>query len=459
MAKLFGTDGVRGVANIEPMSPETAMAIGRAAAKILAAPNHEATPRFVVGRDTRLSGTMLEAALTAGLCSAGMEVLQLGVIPSGGVAHLTRQLQAVAGVMVSASHNPYVDNGIKFFSPSGAKIDTSLEEKIEARLQDLPDTLPRPTGRGVGWSQSHLPAAKHYADFLKSTFHGPCPLKLRVGLDCANGAASHIAPELFETLGAQVWALHASPNGVNINEQCGSLHPESLRQHVLAQNLDVGFAFDGDADRLTVVDHTGEVLDGDNILAICAEMLSKAGPLARRTIVSTVMANWGLKQTLQRLDCALHTVQVGDKHVVQGMRQTGAILGGEPSGHVIFSDHLETSDGLLTALQLLQAMQREQSAMADLARNFHRFPHVLTNVKLSRRCDPLGFPSVRLAIDDAERVLGEAGRVLVRLSGTEPVARVLLEGPEDSTLTPLANDICQAIAAELGASENPSEDC
>ena len=459
MANLFGTDGIRGVANIEPMSPEAAMAIGRAAAEILTPSDPEARPRFVIGRDTRLSGTMLEAALTAGLCSAGVDVLQLGVIPSGGVAHLTGQLQAVVGVMVSASHNPYADNGIKFFSPTGAKIETSLEEKIEARLQNSPDIHPRPTGKAIGCSQPYMPAAQHYVDFLKSTFLGTCPVRLRVGLDCANGAASGIAPALFEKLGAQVWTLHTAPDGTNINQQCGSLHPESLQQHVLAQKLDVGFAFDGDADRLAVVDHTGQVLDGDNILAICAQMLSESNHLTPRTVVSTVMANWGLKQILQRLDCALHTVQVGDKHVVHGMRQTGAVVGGEPSGHIIFSEHLETSDGLLTALQLLRAMQRGQTTMADLARGFRRSPQVLTNVRLSKRCDPRGFPSVRFAIDSAERALGEAGRVLVRLSGTEPVARVLLEGPEVSTLRPLASDICQAIEAELGASENPSADC
>jgi phosphoglucosamine mutase len=400
---------------------------------------------------------MLEAALTAGLCSAGVDVLRLGMIPSGGVAYLTRRLQAVAGVMVSASHNLYADNGIKFFSPSGAKIETALENEIEARLQDSSDTFPRPTGRAVGCSQTCLSAARHYADFLKSTFRGTCPIQLRVGLDCANGAASHIAPALFEKLGARVWALYASPDGVNINRQCGSLHPEALRRQVLAQKLDVGFAFDGDADRLTVVDHTGQVLDGDNILAICAETLLEADRLPR-TVVSTVMANWGLRQALQRLDCALHTVQVGDKHVVHGMRQTGAVLGGEPSGHVIFSEHLETSDGLLTALQLLHAMQRGQTTMADLARNFRRSPQVLTNVRLSRRCDPHSYSSVRLAIDRAERTLGDPGRVLVRLSGTEPVARVLLEGPEVSTLTPLAGDICRAIEAELGTPENPFAD-
>ena len=459
MANLFGTDGVRGAANAEPMSPETALAIGRAAADILTPPGHQARPRFVIGRDTRLSGTMLEAALTAGLCSAGADVLQLGVMPSGGVAHLTRRLQAVAGVMVSASHNPYADNGIKFFSPSGAKIETALEEKIESRLRGAPDTLPRPTGKAVGCSQPYPPAVQHYADFLKSTFRDSRPVRLRVGLDCANGAASHIAPALFEKMGAQVWALHTAPTGVNINQQCGSLHPESLQQHVLEEKLDVGFAFDGDADRLTVVDHLGQVLDGDNALAICAEMLSEAGHLAPRAVVSTVMANWGLKQALQRLDCALHTVQVGDKHVVQGMRQTGAVVGGEPSGHLIFSEYLDTSDGLLTALQLLQAMQRKQAAMADLARSFHRYPQLLTSVKLSRHHNPLSFQSVRLAIDDAEQALGDTGRVLVRLSGTEPVARVLLEGPEASTLTPLANRICQAIEAELGTPENPLIAC
>ena len=459
MANLFGTDGVRGVANVEPMSPEAVMAMGQAAADILTPPDHEARPRFVVGRDTRVSGTMLEAALTAGLCSAGVDVFQLGVIPSGGVAHLTRRLQAVAGIMVSASHNSYTDNGIKFFSPSGAKIETDLEEEIEAHLQDSPNTRPRPTGKAVGCSQPYFSAAHCYIDFLKSTFQGTCPIQFRVGLDCANGAASHVAPALFEKLGAQVWALHTTPDGANINQQCGSLHPESLQRHVLAQKLDVGFAFDGDADRLAVVDHNGQVLDGDNILAICAEMLSKAGRLAPRTVVSTVMANWGLKQVLQRSDCALHTVQVGDKHVVQGMRQTRAVVGGEPSGHIIFSEHLETSDGLLTALQLLQAMQRGPATIADLARSFRRSPQVLSNVRLSMHCDPLSIPSVRLAIDNAERTLGEAGRVLVRLSGTEPVARVLLEGPEASTLTALASDICQAIEAELGVPENLLADC
>lgn len=459
MANLFGTDGVRGAANAEPMSPEMALAIGRAAANILTPPGHKVRPRFVIGRDTRLSGTMLEAALTAGLCSAGADVLQLGVMPSGGVAHLTRRLQAVAGVMVSASHNPYADNGIKFFSPSGAKIEADLEEKIEARLQSAPDALPRPTGKAVGCSHPYPSAVQHYADFLKSTFRATRPIRLRVGLDCANGAASHIAPALFEKLGARVWALHTAPNGVNINQQCGSLHPESLQQQVFEQKLDVGFAFDGDADRLTVVDHAGQVLDGDNILAICAEMLSEAGHLTPRAVVSTVMANRGLRQALQHLGCALHTVQVGDKHVVQGMRQTGAVVGGEPSGHVIFSEYLDTSDGLLTALQLLQAMQRRQAAMADLARSFHRYPQLLTSVKLSRRHDPLSFQSVRLAIDKAEQALGDTGRVLVRLSGTEPVARVLLEGPEAATLTPLANRIRQAIEAELGAPENPLTAC
>ena len=458
MADLFGTDGVRGVANVGPMSPEAAMAMGRAAAKVLAPPGSGAKSPFIVGRDTRISGTMLEAALIAGLCSAGVDVLQLGVIPSGGVAYLTRLLQATAGIMVSASHNPYADNGIKFFSPAGAKIEPDLEREIETRLTESPDTFPRPTGHAVGRSRPCPSAQRHYTDFLKSTFNGPPALGLRVGVDCANGAASQVAPVLFEELGAQVWPLHASPDGVNINWQCGSLYPESLRQHVMSENLDVGFAFDGDADRVTVVDSTGQVLDGDNILAICAGMLSEDDQVPR-TVVGTVMANWGLKQALQRLNCSLHVVQVGDRHVVQGMRRTGAVLGGEPSGHVIFSRHIETSDGLITALQILRAMHKGPTSMADLARNFDRSPQVLTNVKLSRRGDPLQIDSVRDAISRAERQLGESGRVFVRLSGTEPVARVLLEGPEASALSLLSADICGAIEAELGTPDEPLSGC
>ena len=458
MADLFGTDGVRGVANVGAMSPEAALAMGRAAAEVLAPEECGGKSPFVVGRDTRISGTMLEAALIAGLCSAGADVIRLGVIPSGGVAHLTRRLQAAAGIMVSASHNPYADNGIKFFSASGAKIESDLERKIEARLKDSRDAFPRPTGQAIGRSRPFPPAQRYYTDFLKSTFCATRPLKIRVAVDCANGAASQVAPALLEELGAEVSALHASPDGVNINRHCGSLHPESLREHVLAENLDVGFAFDGDADRLTVVDNAGQVLDGDNILAICAGMLPEDGELPR-TVVSTMMANWGLKEALKRLNCALHLVQVGDRHVVQGMRQTGAALGGEPSGHVIFSRYIETSDGLVTALQLLGAMQKGPARMADLARNFDRSPQVLTNVRLSKRGDPLEIDSVRNAIDRAQRQLGESGRVLVRLSGTEPVARVLLEGPEASALNLLSADICSAIEAEMGTADESLSGC
>ena len=458
MADVFGTDGVRGVANVGAMSPEAVMAMGRAAAQVLTSRGRGTGSPFVVGRDTRISGTMLEAAMIAGLCSAGTDVIQLGVIPSGGVAHLTRRLQATAGVMVSASHNQFADNGIKFFSPSGAKIEPAAEREIETRLKDLREASPRPTGHAVGRCRPCPSAQRHYADFLKSTFCGTLPLGLRVGVDCANGAASQVAPALFQDLGAEVWALHASPDGVNINRHCGSLHPESLRERVLAENLDVGFALDGDADRLTVVDGTGQVLDGDNILAICAAMLAEGGQVPQ-AVVGTVMANWGLKQALRHLNCALHVVPVGDRQVVQGMQRTGAVLGGEPSGHVIFSQHIETSDGLITALQLLGAMQKGPTPMSELARNFDRSPQVLANVKLARRSDPARLESVRDAIERAKRELGESGRVLVRLSGTEPVARVLLEGPEKAALAHLSADICGAIEAELGAAGELLSDC
>ena len=458
MPDLFGTDGVRGVANVGAMSPEAAMTMGRAAAQVLMPAGCGAASPFVVGRDTRISGTMLEAALIAGLCSAGADVVQLGVIPSGGVAQLTRQLRATAGIMVSASHNPYADNGIKFFSPSGAKFDPHVERAIEARLKQSPDAFPRPTGHAVGRCRPCPSAQRHYTDFLKSTFCASRPLELRVGIDCANGAASQVAPALFEELGAQVWALHASPDGVNINQQCGSLHPEALREHVLAKKLDVGFAFDGDADRVVVVDNTGRVLDGDHILAICAGMLPE-GDQAPHTVVGTVMANWGLRKALQHLNCALHVVHVGDRKVVQGMRRTGAVLGGEPSGHVIFSRYIETSDGLITALQLVRAIQRGPTSMADLGRKIDRSPQVLVNVRLCKRSDPLQIGRVRGAIERAERELGDSGRVLVRLSGTEPVARVLLEGPETPALTRLSADICNAIEAELGVADRPSLGC
>jgi phosphoglucosamine mutase len=451
MARLFGTDGIRGVANLSPVSPEVAMRLGQAAVQVLTSLPTAAKPCVVLGRDTRLSGEMLEAALIAGICSAGADVLAVGILPTAGIAYVTRALGAMAGVVISASHNPYMDNGMKFFSAEGSKLDDALEDEIELQLATV-DSAARLTGKAVGRLLDNEGVAQRYIDFLASTFAYDLPITLRIGLDCAHGAASRIAPMLFKQLGAQVYVWNAAPNGVNINHQCGALHPEFLRQHVLAESLDVGFAFDGDADRLVAVDHTGGILDGDHILAVGAKVLVARGALTHNTVVSTVMANLGLDKVLHELGIRLYKTQVGDKYVMQAMHQTGAILGGEQSGHIIFRQHHTTGDGLLTAVQLLQAMRASDASLAELAQVLKKFPQVLINVRVGERCDPLHFPRVQDVVQAAEEALGSDGRVLVRLSGTELVARVMIEGPSQGLIEPLAQRIAQAIVDELGAS-------
>ena len=449
MTRMFGTDGVRGIANLEPVSPEIALALGRAAVHVLASPSSTTKPCLVVGRDTRLSGSMLEAALTAGICSAGGDVLNVGVLPTAGVAYLTRSVGAVAGVMISASHNPYMDNGIKFFSAEGTKLEDHLEDAIEACLHTL-STDRRPTGEAVGGTRFYELSASRYIDFLKATLRYELPISLRIGLDCANGAAATIAPHLFEQLGVQVRVWHAAPDGRNINEQCGSLYPEFLRQKVLDEGLDVGFAFDGDADRLVAIDHTGGILDGDYILAVCAQALLAEDKHSHHVVVSTVMANLGLDRALCEMGIELYKTQVGDKYVMQAMRQKGATLGGEQSGHIIFLNHHTTGDGLLTAVQLLNAMAEQELPLAEMAQIIRKFPQTLVNVKLRKRHDPLSFLRVQDAVQYAEEVLGIDGHVLVRLSGTELVARVMVEGPDQAIIEPLAQRIAQAITSELG---------
>jgi phosphoglucosamine mutase len=448
MARMFGTDGIRGIANIAPISPEMVLALGQAAVRVLASTVSNVKAYFVVGRDTRLSSPMLEAALTAGLCSAGANVLSVGVMPTAGVAYLTRALGAIAGVMISASHNPYMDNGIKFFSSDGMKLDDHLEDAIEIRLQDM--AAERPTGAAVGTFLSYEMPEQRYINFLMATYHHQVPASLRIGLDCANGAASAIAPVLFAQLATHVRVWHATPDGLNINQQCGALHPEFLQQKVLDEGLDLGFAFDGDADRLIVIDHTGSILDGDYILAICAQTLLRNVAASDRVVVSTVMANLGLDQALQKMGITLYKTQVGDKYVMQAMRQHRAIVGGEQSGHVIFLQHHTTGDGLLTAIQLLNAVRDQQTTLAELAQIMCKFPQVLVNVKLARRDDPLQFPQIQEAVRSAEDVLGMHGRVLVRLSGTEFVARVMVEGQDRALIASLAQRIAQVITRELG---------
>ncbi len=452
MATLFGTDGIRSVANSGSMSPEALVALARAALAVLA-PRPAASgepPLVVIGRDTRLSGPMIEAALTAGLCSAGAQVMSLGVLPSPGIAYATRSFQATFGVVVSASHNPYADNGVKFFSAVGEKIPDTLELQIEERFAAPAQLDKQLTGKAVGTVRIRTDAGRRYLEFLRSTFPYPSLAPLRIGLDCAHGAASFLAATLFQELGAQVYVWHAEPDGHNINHACGSQHPDVLRHNVLAEHLDVGFALDGDADRLLAIDHLGQDIDGDHILAICAQMFAQTTSTFPPIVVSTVMANLGLARALRELGITLHTTQAGDKYVLQGMQQHGAWLGGEPSGHILFRQHTPTGDGLLTALQLLNAMLSQQKPLAELARVLQKFPQTLRNVKIRERCDLATLPTVRQAISEAERTLGERGRVLVRLSGTEPVVRVMVEGDDLALIQTLAAHLDQTITAVIG---------
>lgn len=449
MTRLFGTDGIRGRANVEPMTPEVAMALAQAVVDVLRPQASTAEPCVVVGRDTRLSGPMLEAALAAGFYSVGIHVLNVGVMPTPGVAYVTRDQRALAGVTISASHNPFDDNGIKLFNSTGFKLDDALENALEERMKSWTAER-RPTGQHIGAPLACDTSSQRYIDFLKATFCPNNSAVLRVGLDCANGAATAIAPALFEQLGMQVSVWNDTPDGVNINQKCGALHPEFLQQRVCEEQLDLGFAFDGDADRLIAIDHTGGILDGDYILAICAQTLLKQDALHPRVVVGTVMSNLGLERALRNLGVAFYQAQVGDRHVMAVMQQQGAILGGEQSGHVIFRNHHTTGDGLLSAIQLLNAVVSQEAPLAELAQVMKKYPQVLMNVGLQQRDDPLAYPQVQQAVEDVRETLGEDGRVLVRLSGTEPVARVMVEGPEQELIEPLARQIVQAIAGVQG---------
>lgn len=448
MAQMFGTDGVRGVANSGHLTPERVVVFGRAVVEVLAPLPVGRKPLILVGCDTRLSSPMLEAALTAGLCSAGADVLTVGVMPTPGVAYLVRQVGALAGVVISASHNPYMDNGLKVFASTGMKLDDSLEAAIETRLR-TPGSLTPLTGDALGCPRAYPEGVQQYSAFLQQTFRGTPPLDLAIGLDCANGAACSVAPGVLQQLCRRVRVWHAAPDGRNINQHCGAVHPEFLQRKVVEEGLDVGFAFDGDADRLMAVDHTGRLLDGDYLLAICAQALWDA-TTSPRVVVSTVMANLGLDQAIHQMGGTVHRTPVGDKHVVEGMQQVHASLGGEQSGHVVFRQHHTTGDGVLTAIQVLNAMATRQAPLATLAQVLRKFPQTLVNVPIRERRDPLTLPAVQQAVAAAEATLAQQGRVVVRLSGTEALARVMVEGPEQVLIDRLAAEISHAIRRDLG---------
>ncbi|MFE5500995.1 phosphoglucosamine mutase [Amycolatopsis japonica] len=436
MARLFGTDGVRGLAN-EELTPELALSLAASAARVLAAHDRSHRPVAVVGRDPRASGEMLEAAVVAGLTSAGADVLRLGVLPTPAVAYLVGALEADLGVMISASHNPMPDNGIKLFAAGGHKLPDGIEDEIEAGLAA---PVARPTGIGVGRVKDVPDAGDRYVQHLLSAT--PHSLEgLRVVVDCANGASSFAAPDVYRKAGAEVIAIHADPDGVNINEHCGSNHPDALRAAVVEHGADLGIAHDGDADRCVAVDAAGELIDGDQIMAVLALALAETGELTKNTLVATVMSNLGLHLAMRAHGIDLVTTAVGDRYVLEELRASGFALGGEQSGHVVLPAYATTGDGLLTALRLMSRMASTGKSLADLAAVMNRLPQVLVNVPVADKAAVAVSAAVRDAVGAVEAELGEEGRVLLRPSGTEQLVRVMVEAP--------AHDTAQAAADRL----------
>ncbi|MDP9320475.1 MAG: phosphoglucosamine mutase [Chloroflexota bacterium] len=436
MTRLFGTDGVRGVANLD-LTPELALRLGRAAGHVLGGPGHS----VIIGRDTRRSGRMLESALAAGLCSVGMDVRLTGHIPTPGLAYLARTEDVVAGAVISASHNPAPDNGIKFFDHAGLKLPDATEDRIEAAMAD-DATLPRPTEGGIGLVGDVRGLVKKYEEFL--TGLAPKLDGLRVVLDCANGATYRVAPAVFARAGAEVLTLFDTPDGANINLGSGATAPAALQKAVVEHKADVGFAFDGDGDRVMTVDGTGTVLDGDFVLALAARHFAKHGKLDPRLVVGTVMTNGGLEATLARDGIGLIRTQVGDRYVWEELDRRKAQFGGEPSGHVIFREFTTTGDGILTALEVLTLMRFERRSLAELAREIERWPQITKNVKAPRRREWKEVTRFSSAVRDAETELGTAGRLVVRASGTEPVLRITVEARDDA----VAKRIAESLAAE-----------
>ena len=449
MTRLFGTDGIRGVANDEPLTPELAFRVGRQLVATLQFDHGVNRVRLVIGRDTRLSGPLLEAALTAGAMSAGADCYTVGVLPTPGIALITRRLEAHGGIVLSASHNPFEDNGIKIFSSEGTKLPDSWEAEVEQRLGG-PDAAPRAHGAQIGKLVSFDRAESEYADFLCACFpldlHG-----LTIALDCAHGAAYRVAPRVFRRLGARVLTVGVRPDGININARCGALHPENLQKKVRASGASIGFAFDGDGDRLISIDHTGEIRDGDYALAIAGRHLASRQRLKQNLVVTTVMANLGLDQALGAAGIRVVKTQVGDRNVFEEMQRLGANLGGEQSGHLLFLDHAPAGDGILSALALLSVAAETGEPLASLASVMRKFPQVLVNVPVKSKPPIDSIAGVPDRVKAFEREMDGRGRVLIRYSGTEALARVMIEGADGARIQAMAADLAGLIGSQLGA--------
>ncbi len=449
MRKLFGTDGIRGIANVSPMTVEMAVQVGRGAAYVFK--NGKTRHKIVIGKDTRLSGYMIENAIAAGICSMGVDVLLVGPLPTPGIAFITSSMRADAGVVISASHNPFQDNGIKIFSRDGFKLPDSIEEKIENLISSNSIDSLRPTAKEVGKAYRIDDAKGRYIVFLKHTFPMDYTLDgLKMVLDCANGAAYKVAPSVFSELGADVILTGVSPNGENINHGCGSLHPELISRMVKENGADMGLALDGDADRVVFVDENGSLVDGDHIMAICAKAMMEEDRLKERTLVATVMSNMGLEAAMRTMGGRLVRTGVGDRYVVEKMREKGYNLGGEQSGHLIFLDYNTTGDGILTALQLLSVMKKCDKRLSELTNIMETYPQTLINVKVKEKRDLTQVPELASKIEKIEKVLGDSGRILIRYSGTEPLVRIMLEGADEQQITGFAEGLAEDFRKRLG---------
>ena len=449
MARLFGTDGVRGEANVT-LLPEMAYRLGRAATIYFGKESDE-QPLIIIGRDTRISGEMFESALTAGICSAGGRAMLAGIIPTPAIAYLARKHKAKAGIVISASHNPFHDNGIKFFGGDGYKLPDAVEDELEAIVHQLEtdDNYPRPTAEHIGHIEYRTDLLNQYMEFVLSTckerFDG-----VKVVLDCANGAAYEAMPKILRRLGANVKVIHALPNGTNINDGCGSTHLESLQKAVLENGADFGIAHDGDADRCLCVDEKGQVIDVDHILVMCAMDMMKEGKLPYNTVVTTVMANIGFHQAIKKAGGRAEITKVGDRYVLENMLKNGYKIGGEQSGHIIFTDFSTTGDGLITALQVLSSLKRSGRKASDLTALMTTYPQLLVNVKVATKEGWETNEAIKEAIAEGDKELGENGRILVRPSGTEPLIRVMAEGPDQAQLDRICHAIADVVKKEQG---------
>ncbi|MBI5048052.1 MAG: phosphoglucosamine mutase [Deltaproteobacteria bacterium] len=449
MRKLFGTDGVRGVANIYPMTSEIAMQLGRAIAYVFK--REPRRHRIVIGKDTRLSGYMLENAMVAGICSMGVDVMLVGPLPTPGIAFITSSMRADAGVVISASHNPYQDNGIKFFSRDGFKLPDKIEAEIESFMFDKNEPSHRPTASDIGKAYRIDDAIGRYVVFAKNTFPKELTLDgLKIAVDCANGAAYKVAPEVFYELGADVFPIGVKPDGENINDGCGSLYPEIVAKLVKEKKADIGIALDGDGDRVILVDEKGTVLSGDHLMAIVATRMLKQNTLKNKTLVTTIMSNMGLEEAVKNAGGRIIRTNVGDRYVAEEMLKGGYNLGGEQSGHIIFMGHTTTGDGIISALQVLAIMVKENKKLSELTSTMRQFPQVLVNVKVKEKKDFFKIPQIASRIREIENKLDGNGRLSVRYSGTESLARVMLEGRDSKEIKKMARYIASAIEKELG---------